>query len=132
MDRNEFLRHYTEWQRGHITRRQFMAVTGLGVASAVIAACAPSGAASPAASTAPAPSAAAPSAAPSASAAAPSASSASVDPAADWAPPKGVDLGTEHVITTWPNYHDPATSQKFTDLTGVKVELNPLGSNEEM
>ncbi|MFL5676584.1 MAG: PotD/PotF family extracellular solute-binding protein, partial [Chloroflexota bacterium] len=34
--------------------------------------------------------------------------------------------------TTWPNYHDPATIQKFTDLTGVKVELNPLGSNEEM
>lgn len=131
MDRNEFLRHYTEWQRGHITRRQFMAVTGLGVASAVIAACAPS-AASPVASTAPAPSAAAPSAAAPSGSAAPSASSASVDPGADWAPPAGVDLGTELVITTWPNYHDPATIQKFTDLTGVKVELNPLGSNEEM
>ncbi len=127
MDRNEFKRHYEDWERGRITRRQFMQVTGLGLASAVIAACAPSAGASPSAA---APSASA--AAPSASAAAPSASAATTDPMADWTPPKGVDLGTELVITTWPNYHDPATIQKFTDLTGVKVELNPLGSNEEM
>lgn len=129
MDRNEFLRHYTDWQRGHITRRQFMQVTGLGFASAVMAACAPSSGASTAPSSAPAASVAAPSAA--AASVAPSAA-ATTDPAADWVPPTGVDLGTELVITTWPNYHDPATIQKFTDLTGVKVELNPLGSNEEM
>jgi len=130
MDRNEFVRHYEDWQRGRISRRQFMQVTGLGLASAVVAACAPSTGASPSASAKPS---AAPSTAPSVAASvAPSASAATTDPMADWTPPKGVDLGKELVITTWPNYHDPKTIQQFTDLTGVKVELNPLGSNEEM
>jgi spermidine/putrescine transport system substrate-binding protein len=116
MDRSEFWRHYADWQKGKISRRRFMQVTGLGVASAIVAACAPQSGASPAASAvAPAPTA-----------------GAAIDPTADWAPPSGVDLGTQLLITTWPNYHDPKTIQKFTDLTGVAVELNPLGSNEEM
>ncbi len=116
MDRSEFWRHYEDWQKGKISRRRFMQVTGLGVASAIVAACAPQSGASPAASAvAPAPTA-----------------GAAIDPTADWAPPSGVDLGTQLLITTWPNYHDPKTIQKFTDLTGVAVELNPLGSNEEM
>ncbi len=128
MDREEFRRHYVDWQRGRISRRQFMQVTGLGLAAAVIAACAPSTGASSSAA-APSASAAGPSAAGSAT---PLASAAGIDPMSDWTPPKGVELGTELVITTWPNYHDPKTIQQFTDLTGVKVELNPLGSNEEM
>ncbi len=119
MDRSEFWRHYEDWQRGKISRRQFMALTGLGVASAIVAACAPQSGAS-------APPSTAPSVAPVPSVAT------SFDPTADWTPPEGVDLGTELLITTWPNYHDPKTIQQFTDLTGVAVELNPLGSNEEM
>ncbi len=123
MDRSEFWRHYEDWQLGRISRRRFMRVTGLGVASAIVAACAPQAGGSPAAS-APPSVAATPAPAPSVAA--------TIDPAADWAPPAGVDLGTELLITTWPNYHDPKTIQRFTDLTGVAVELNPLGSNEEM
>jgi len=88
-----------------------------------VAACAPGTGASPSAAATSAPTTAASDAPP---------STAAIDPNADWAPPEGVDLGTELVMTTWPNYHDPATIQQFTDLTGVQVELNPLGSNEEM
>lgn len=124
MERDEFLRHYRTLERGHISRRQFMQVTGLTTAAAVLAACAPTGSASTApASSAPAsaaPASSAPSAAP------------TIDPNADWTPPAGVDLGTELYLTTWPNYHDPKTIQQFTDLTGVKVNLTIFGSNEEM
>lgn len=124
MERDEFLRHYRTLERGHISRRQFMQVTGLTTAAAVLAACAPTGSAS----TAPA------SAAPASAAPASSAPSAAptIDPNADWTPPAGVDLGTELYLTTWPNYHDPKTIQQFTDLTGVKVNLTIFGSNEEM
>ena len=41
MDQQEFKKQYLVLQKGRITRRHFMQVTGLGVASAVIAACAP-------------------------------------------------------------------------------------------
>lgn len=126
MDRSDFWRHYEDWQRGRISRRQFMQVTGLGMASAIIAACAPKTGASPAASVSPSVAAVASAAGPTPSVAA------TMDPTADWTPPKGVNLGKELLITTWPNYHDPKTIKHFTDLTGVQVELNPLGSNEEM
>ena len=42
------------------------------------------------------------------------------------------DLGTQMSIATWPNYHDPATFEAFTAKTGVAVEVNVFGSNEEM
>lgn len=42
------------------------------------------------------------------------------------------DLGTQMSIATWPNYHDPATFEAFTAATGVAVEVNVFGSNEEM
>ena len=35
-------------------------------------------------------------------------------------------------LATWPNYHDPATFEAFTAKTGVAVEVNVFGSNEEM
>ena len=35
-------------------------------------------------------------------------------------------------IATWPNYHDPATFENFKAATGVAVEVNVFGSNEEM
>lgn len=123
MDRDDFLRHYRAFERGQITRRQLLQVTGLTTAAAVLAACAPASEAT----TAPATS--APTEAPASSA--PS-EVAAIDPMADWTPPGGVDLGTELFLTTWPNYHDPNTIQQFTDLTGVKVDLTIFGSNEEM
>ncbi len=42
------------------------------------------------------------------------------------------DLGTKMSLATWPNYHDPATFDAFTAATGVAVEVNVFGSNEEM
>jgi spermidine/putrescine transport system substrate-binding protein len=42
------------------------------------------------------------------------------------------DLGTQMSIATWPNYHDPATFENFKAATGVAVEVNVFGSNEEM
>ncbi|MBB4066220.1 ABC transporter substrate-binding protein [Gellertiella hungarica] len=42
------------------------------------------------------------------------------------------DLGTQLSIATWPNYHDPATFENFKAATGVAVEVNVFGSNEEM
>ncbi len=124
MDRDEFLRHYRAFERGQISRRRLLQVTGLATAAAVLAACAP-----PAANVSSPPATDAPSAPPAASE---PASAPPVDPTADWTPPEGVDLGTELFLTTWPNYHDPATIQDFTDLTGVKVNLTIFGSNEEM
>jgi spermidine/putrescine transport system substrate-binding protein len=57
---------------------------------------------------------------------------AQADPAADWTPPEGVDLGDSLIMATWPNYHDQATLDRFRDLTGVTVQLEIHGSNEEM
>ncbi|QRM56040.1 spermidine/putrescine ABC transporter substrate-binding protein [Sinorhizobium sp. BG8] len=42
------------------------------------------------------------------------------------------DLGSTMSLATWPNYHDPATFENFTAATGVAVEVNVFGSNEEM
>jgi spermidine/putrescine transport system substrate-binding protein len=42
------------------------------------------------------------------------------------------DLGDRMSIATWPNYHDPATFENFKAATGVAVEVNVFGSNEEM
>jgi len=42
------------------------------------------------------------------------------------------DLGTQMSLATWPNYHDPASFEAFTAKTGVAVEVNVFGSNEEM
>jgi len=109
MDREQFQKTYDDFRLGRIDRRTFLKVSGLGLAAAVIAACTPG------------------------SSAAPSAAAAGGEPtSADWSPPKGVDLGKTLYLTTWPNYHNPRTIEIFTALTGVKVEVNPLGSNEEM
>lgn len=42
MDRNEFMKHYRKYDKGSISRRDFLRITGLGMAAAVVAACAPS------------------------------------------------------------------------------------------
>ncbi len=121
MERSEFLKHYDAFRRGHMDRRTFLGITGLGTAAAVLAACAP-----PAASVPPT---SAPTGAP--SSAEPTAG-ATIDPTADWTPPEGVDLGDTLNLTSWFNYHDPATLAEFTALTGVQVNLETFGSNEEM
>ena len=114
MERDEFLKHYRALERGHISRRQFMKVTGLGTAAAVLAACAPTGSASSAPSAAPASS--APLAAPASSA--PSAAPTS-DPNADWTPPAGVDLLIDYRCTTAEEL--AATGERFDMVLAMEV-----------
>lgn len=42
------------------------------------------------------------------------------------------ELGNKLVFSTWPNYHDPKNIENFTESTGVNVQVNAFGSNEEM
>lgn len=42
------------------------------------------------------------------------------------------ELGNKVVLATWPNYHDEANFADFTKQTGVNVQVNVFGSNEEM
>lgn len=42
------------------------------------------------------------------------------------------DLGNRVVLATWPNYHDAANFDMFSDATGVFTQVNVFGSNEEM
>lgn len=53
-------------------------------------------------------------------------------PGAISTPAYAEDLGSQMSIATWPNYHDPATFENFKAATGVAVEVNVFGSNEEM
>ncbi|HET7678472.1 MAG TPA: spermidine/putrescine ABC transporter substrate-binding protein [Candidatus Limnocylindrales bacterium] len=119
MDRRQFQKLYRDLQRGTITRREFLAVTGLGTAAAVIAACAPPTGGSP---TPGSPAATTPGTSPTTGA----------TPSGDWAPPAGVSLGDTLNLTTWPNYHDQKTLDKFKDLTGVTVNVTVEGANESM
>jgi len=41
-------------------------------------------------------------------------------------------IGDRVVLATWPNYHDPANFDIFTDQTGAFIQMNVFGSNEEM
>ena len=42
------------------------------------------------------------------------------------------DLGDRLVFSTWPNYHNQVNLDEFTELTGVQIQVNAFGSNEEM
>ncbi len=42
------------------------------------------------------------------------------------------DIGDRVVLATWPNYHDQANFDAFTEQTGASVQVNVFGSNEEM
>ena len=42
------------------------------------------------------------------------------------------NIGDRVVLATWPNYHDAANFEKFTEMTGANVQVNVFGSNEEM
>ena len=83
---------WTRLKRGSVSRRHFLGVTGLGLATAVLAR----------------------------------------QPGLFNSAAFAEDLGSTMSIATWPNYHDPATFEAFTAATGVAVEVNVFGSNEEM
>ncbi len=94
ISRRKFIEELRRYEKGSVSRRHFLGVTGLGFASAVMAGAVPG-----------------------------------------LAPLKGYaagDLGDKVVLATWPNYHDPANFEAFTKLTGVNVQVNVFGSNEEM
>ena len=42
------------------------------------------------------------------------------------------DIGDRVILATWPNYHDVANFDAFTEATGANVQVNVFGSNEEM
>jgi spermidine/putrescine transport system substrate-binding protein len=88
----EFADELMRYKRGSVTRRHFLGVTGLGLATAVLG------------------------------------RGLGLSNSAAYAG----DLGTQMSIATWPNYHDPATFEAFTKKTGVAVQVNVFGSNEEM
>jgi spermidine/putrescine transport system substrate-binding protein len=92
--RQQFMDELRRYQKGSVTRRHFLGVTGLGTASAVLAATVPG-----------------------------------LRPRRAWA--QG-DIGDRVILATWPNYHDPANFDAFTDAPGAAVQVNVFGSNEEM
>jgi len=42
------------------------------------------------------------------------------------------DVGDKLVFSTWPNYWNPVNIEEFTEATGVNIQVNAFGSNEEM
>lgn len=89
----EFVDQLMRLKRGSIDRRQFLGITGLGAATAVLA------------------------------------RELGIAPT----PAKASEnLGSRMSMATWPNYHDPVTFENFKKETGVAVEVNVFGSNEEM
>lgn len=93
ISRQKFMEELRRYQKGSVTRRHFLGVTGLGAASAVLGAAIPG-----------------------------------LLPRAAYAQ----SVGDRVVLASWPNYHDPANFDSFTETTGAAVQLNVFGSNEEM
>lgn len=89
----DFVDQLMRLNRGSISRRQFLGVTGLGIATVVMA------------------------------------REFGLMPGPAYA---AGELGEKMSIATWPNYHDPQTFVNFQKDTGVAVEVNVFGSNEEM
>ena len=92
--RKQFMKELRRYKKGSITRRHFLGVTGLGVATTVMAAAVPA-----------------------------------LIPRKSWA---AGEIGDRVVLATWPNYHDVANFDAFTEMTGANVQVNVFGSNEEM
>jgi len=42
------------------------------------------------------------------------------------------ELGDRLIFSTWPNYHNQGILDNFTKMTGVNLQVNAFGSNEEM
>ena len=89
----KFMKEFHRYQKGSVTRRHFLGVTGLGTAMAVMGTAMPS----------------------------------------LWSgTAQAGDLGDRLIFSTWPNYHDQANLDEFTASTGVNIQVNAFGSNEEM
>ena len=90
---SKFMKEFRRYQKGSVSRRHFLGVTGLGTAMAVMGTAMPS----------------------------------------LWSgKAQAGELGDRLVFSTWPNYYDPANLEKFTANTGVNIQVNAFGSNEEM
>jgi spermidine/putrescine transport system substrate-binding protein len=94
ISKKKFMEELRRYQKGSVTRRHFLGVTGLGVATTVLGAAMPGLRPRPAFAQA--------------------------------------DIGNRVVLATWPNYHDVANFDLFTEQTGAFVQVNVFGSNEEM
>lgn len=94
ISKRKFIEELRRYQKGSVTRRHFLGVTGLGAASAVLGAAMPG-----------------------------------LRPRPAFA---AGEIGDRVVLATWPNYHDQANFDAFTDETGAFVQINVFGSNEEM
>ena len=92
--RKKFMQQLRRYERGSISRRDFLGLTGLGMATTVLAGAVPG-----------------------------------LMPRKSWA---AGDIGDRVVLATWPNYHDVANFDAFTEMTGAHVQVNVFGSNEEM
>jgi spermidine/putrescine transport system substrate-binding protein len=90
----KFMKEFRRYQKGSVTRRHFLGVTGLGTAMAVMGTAMPSLWSGEAHATG--------------------------------------ELGDRLIFSTWPNYHDQANLDEFTAKTGVNIQVNAFGSNEEM
>ncbi|MEM1266916.1 MAG: spermidine/putrescine ABC transporter substrate-binding protein [Pseudomonadota bacterium] len=94
ISKRKFMEELRRYQKGSVTRRHFMGVTGLGAATAVMGAAVPGLRATTAMA--------------------------------------NTGIGDRVVLATWPNYHDEANFDLFTDETGAFIQVNVFGSNEEM
>jgi spermidine/putrescine transport system substrate-binding protein len=94
ISKKKFMEELRRYQKGSVTRRHFLGVTGLGTATAVLGAAVPG-----------------------------------LRPSAAMA---DGHIGDRVVLATWPNYHDTANFDMFTDKTGAFMQVNVFGSNEEM
>ncbi len=90
----KFMHELWRYKRGSISRRQFLGVTGLGTAMAVLGTAMPS----------------------------------------LWSRESHAfgNLGDRLVFSTWPNYQNQVNLDEFTKMTGVHIQVNAFGSNEEM
>jgi spermidine/putrescine transport system substrate-binding protein len=93
ISRQKFIEELRRYEKGSVTRRHFLGVTGLGFATTVMAGAVPGLSAGKA---------------------------------------HAAELGDRVVLATWPNYHDESNFEAFTKQTGVNVQVNVFGSNEEM
>jgi len=92
--RQKFIDELMRYRRGSVSRRHFLGVTGLGLATTVMAGAMPG-----------------------------------LRPSRAYG---AGSIGDKVILATWPNYHDPANFEKFTEMTGAHVQVNVFGSNEEM
>ncbi len=89
---SKFLDELRRYEKGSVTRRHFLGVTGLGLATAVLSTAVPG------------------------------------------LRPRKAYAGLSGTLnfTTWPNYFSQENFDNFTKQTGVQINVNVFGSNEEM